>query len=223
MSISVQEAAVAIIVLLALSHVAWRLVRFVRRKGMPDCGCCGSCSAESPEKVLVTLDASRSRGGSLTATPTSSTAGPCVDAPNVAIPDDPGRRGVVGIAVRGGRMLVIRRSRSVVAPLVYCFPGGGIELGESEEEALVREYFEELGVTIRPLRRLWQCVTAWKVDLAWWLVELAPDATPMPNPQEVESIHWHTPEEMAGLPDLLDSNREFLELLRKSHLPLGEG
>jgi 8-oxo-dGTP diphosphatase len=190
-----QEAAVAIVVLLAISYVARRLVRFVRRKGMPDCGCCGSCAAESPEKVLVTLDA-----------------------PKPAIPDDPGRKGVVGIVVRNGRMLVIRRSRLVVAPLVYCFPGGGIEPGESEEEALIREFFEELGVTIRPLGRLWQCVTPWKVDLAWWLVELAPDSTPTPNLQEVESIHWYTPEEMACLPELLDSNREFLDLLTSGEI-----
>jgi hypothetical protein len=40
------------------------------------------------------------------------------------IPDDPGRRGAVAVVVRDGRMLVIRRARSVVAPLVYCFPGG---------------------------------------------------------------------------------------------------
>jgi 8-oxo-dGTP diphosphatase len=129
------------------------------------------------------------------------------------IPDDPGRRGVVGIALRDGRMLVIRRSRSVVAPLVYCFPGGGIEAGESEEEALVREFHEEVGVAFRPLRRLWQCVTPWKVELAWWLGELPPGAAPAANPREVESIHWLTPAEMAALPDLLESNRQFLELL----------
>jgi len=195
-----QEAAAAIVVFLALSYVAWRIVRFIRRKGVPDCRCCQSCPAESSEKVLVTLDA-----------------------PKTAIPDDPGRRGVVGVVVRDGRMLVIRRSRSVVAPLIYCFPGGGIEGDESEEEALVREFHEEIGVEVRPLRRLWQCVTAWKVELAWWLAEMTPDAKPTPNPQEVESIHWYTPEEMSQLPDLLESNREFLEFIRKSPLPLGEG
>jgi 8-oxo-dGTP pyrophosphatase MutT (NUDIX family) len=136
----------------------------------------------------------------------------------MVIPDDPGRRGVVGVAVRDGRMLVIRRSRTVVAPLVYCFPGGGIEAGESEQQALVREFCEEIGVAVRPLRRLWECVTAWKVELAWWLVELPPDATPVPNPAEVESIHWYSPEEMSQLPDLLESNREFLEFGRQSHL-----
>jgi 8-oxo-dGTP diphosphatase len=139
-----------------------------------------------------------------------------VEAANITpIPDDPGRRGAVGIAVRDGRMLVIRRARSVVAPLVYCFPGGGIEAGESEEEALVREFQEEVGVEFLPLRRLWQCVTPWKVELAWWLGELAPGAVPVANPAEVESIHWLTPEEMAALPDLLESNRAFLELLAR--------
>jgi len=135
--------------------------------------------------------------------------------------DTPGRRGAVAIIVRsGGRMLVIRRARSVVAPLTVCFPGGGIEGGESEEEALVREVREELGVTIRPVRRLWQCATAWKVQLAWWLAELEPGAVPLPNPAEVESIHWVTPAEMAAMPGLLESNRDFLELVRCGRIAL---
>ncbi len=140
----------------------------------------------------------------------------------MTIPDDPGRRGVVGVVMRDGRMLVIRRSRSVVAPLVFCFPGGGIEPGESEEEALVREFREELDVAIRPVRRLWRCTTAWKVELAWWSAEMPPGESLVANPLEVDSIHWHTPAEMARLPDLLESNREFLELLERGEIgPLG--
>jgi 8-oxo-dGTP diphosphatase len=137
-----------------------------------------------------------------------------------AIPDDPGRRGAVAIVVRGGRMLVIRRSRFVVAPRVYCFPGGGIEGDESEQTALVREVREELGVAIRPLRRLWECVTPWKVRLAWWLADLPAEPRFAPNPREVESIHWMTAEEMSALPDLLESNRRFLELLRDGRVEL---
>ena len=193
MAITFQQLAAGVIVLLALGYVAWRLVRCVRRKGMPDCHGCSSCSAASSQPALVNL-----KGGSQ------------------AIPDDPGRRGVVGMAVRDGRMLVIRRSRTVVAPLVYCFPGGGIEPGESEAEALAREFREEIGIDAKPVRRLWHCVTRWKVDLAWWLVEIAAAATPIANPAEVESIHWFAPDEMARLPDLLDSNREFLEFAKQS-------
>ena len=117
-------------------------------------------------------------------------------------------------------MLVIRRSQSVVAPLTYCFPGGGIEAGESEETALIREIREEIGVEVRPVRRLWQCVTAWKVELAWWLAELDQAARPIPNPAEVASIHWYTPAEMAQLPALLASNRLFLELIASGQITL---
>lgn len=130
-----------------------------------------------------------------------------------SIPDDPGRRGAVAVVLRGDRMLVIRRSRTVVAPLTYCFPGGAIEPGETEEAALVREFREEVGVAIRPTRRLWECVTPWKVQLGWWLAEMDPSQTPVANPREVESIHWITPAEMAQLPELLESNRRFLELV----------
>ncbi len=136
------------------------------------------------------------------------------------IPETPGRRGAVAIVIQEGRMLVIRRSRHVIAPLTYCFPGGGIEDGETEEAAVVREVQEETGIPIRPSRRLWQCVTAWKVHLAWWLAEMDPAAVPVPNPREVESIHWLTPREMANLPELLDSNREFLDLIERGEIHL---
>ena len=132
----------------------------------------------------------------------------------------PSRRGAVAIMVQDGRMLVIRRSRHVIAPLAYCFPGGGIEEGETEEAAAVREVQEEIGIPIRPLRRLWECTTAWNVHLAWWLAEMDPAAVAVPNPREVASIHWFTPREMASLPDLLDSNREFLDLIEAGNIRL---
>jgi len=136
------------------------------------------------------------------------------------IPDTPGRRGAVAIIVQEGRMLVIRRSKYVIAPLTYCFPGGGIEDGESEQTAVVREVNEEIAVNIRPLRRLWECVTAWKVHLAWWLAEMDRAAVVTPNPREVASVHWFTPEEMASQSELLDSNREFLNLVAKGEIRL---
>lgn len=137
------------------------------------------------------------------------------------IPDDPGRRGAVAICRReDGRMLVIRRARGVVAPGAYCFPGGGIEDGESEEKALRREFREEINVGVRPTRRIWRSRTPWKVELSWWLAELEPGAVPVPNPDEVESIHWLTPDEMARLPELLPSNREFLDRVARGEIRL---
>ena len=54
-------------------------------------------------------------------------------------------------------------------------------------------------------------VTARQVDLAWWLAELDADAELRPNPLEVESYDWLTVSELRALPQLLSSNREFLE------------
>ncbi|MEE8453136.1 MAG: NUDIX domain-containing protein [Thermoguttaceae bacterium] len=136
-------------------------------------------------------------------------------------PDDPGRRGAVAIVMRDGRMLVIRRSPTVVAPGAICFPGGGIEPNESEEEAIIREFREEIGVTVRPLRPIWRCVTPWKVKLSWWSAEMEPDAVPVPNPAEVAAVEWLTVDEMVRSPDLLESNREFLDLVRQGKIELG--
>ena len=134
--------------------------------------------------------------------------------------DDTGRRGAVAVVVRASRLLVIRRSRFVVAPRTLCFPGGAIEGEESEQEALVRELREELGVTIRPERRIWESLTPWQVRLSWWLSHLEVDAEVVPNPAEVESAHWYTPEELARLPDLLQSNRHFLAALASGEIDL---
>ena len=118
-------------------------------------------------------------------------------------------------------MLVIRRSRTVVAPGALCFPGGGIEPNESEQEAIVREFREEIGVTVRPVRPIWRCVTPWKVRLSWWTAEMDADAVPVPDPAEVASVEWLTVDEMAQSPDLLESNREFLCLVRQGKIKLG--
>lgn len=123
------------------------------------------------------------------------------------------RRGAVAVVLRHGRLLVIRRSPHVVAPGALCFPGGGIEAGESEAEALVREVREELGATVRPLSRVWQSVTAWNVEIAWWSAALEEDAELVPNPAEVEAVHWFTPQALLARGDLLESNRLFLEAI----------
>lgn len=118
------------------------------------------------------------------------------------------------------QFLVIRRSRWVVAPRAYCFPGGAIEPDESESEALVRELREELHAEVRPVRCVWHSITPWQVRLAWWLSTLAPEAALEPNPAEVESVHWLTAEAMLELPELLESNRQFLTVLATGQIDL---
>ena len=127
----------------------------------------------------------------------------------------PARHGVVGIVIRDGRLLVIRRSLSVEAPGAYCFPGGAIEEGETEDEALRREFQEELGVSVEPVRRVWRSQTDWNVDLSWWLAILPEHASCRPNQEEVDQTHWLTIQEIRELPNLLSSNRRFLDAFRR--------
>ncbi|MCL2349115.1 MAG: NUDIX domain-containing protein [Planctomycetaceae bacterium] len=124
---------------------------------------------------------------------------------------EPVRYGVIAVVMRNGKLLVIRRSEHVIAPRTLCFPGGGIEPGETPEQALVREFREELGETIVPLRQIWESVTPWRVHLRWWFGKLVEPFQFVPNEKEVEAVQWLTVGELRSHPDLLASNIPFLE------------
>jgi 8-oxo-dGTP diphosphatase len=130
------------------------------------------------------------------------------------------RRGVVAVVTCESRFLVIRRSLYVRAPRAYCFPGGGIEPGESEEVALRREMYEELSANIRVGHRLWENQTPSGVQLAWWRVALDEGSPLIANPREVESIHWLAADELRQVPGLLPTNHQFLSALARCEFVL---
>jgi 8-oxo-dGTP pyrophosphatase MutT (NUDIX family) len=135
--------------------------------------------------------------------------------------ESPGlRRGVVAVIMRGEEFLVIRRSLTITAPGAYCFPGGGIELGETEPAALRRELREELTAEIRVIRRLWRNRTPSGVQLAWWRAELLEQSPLWANPAEVASVHWLSAGKLRGLPELLATNMEFLAALDRNEFQL---
>jgi 8-oxo-dGTP diphosphatase len=128
------------------------------------------------------------------------------------------RRGAVAIIVREERCLIIRRAEGIAAPGAYCFPGGGIEQGETEPQAVRRELREELNVDVEPLRRVWESVTPWGVHLAWWTARMADSAEPIASPAEVAEVLWRDWTEMRSLPGLLASNLAFLDALERGDI-----
>ena len=55
---------------------------------------------------------------------------------------------VAALVERGGRYLITQRRDNAVLPLLWDFPGGRVEEGESDEAALEREVGERLGVAV---------------------------------------------------------------------------
>lgn len=122
--------------------------------------------------------------------------------------------GVVIACRRGDRWLCIRRSANVAAPLRVCFPGGAVEVGESQPDAVVREMREELGAVVEPTAQVWRWdkpdgpLTLWG-----WTAQLAPGPL-LADPLEVAEILWLTADEAAGHPDGLPTNPLFVASLK---------
>ena len=57
-------------------------------------------------------------------------------------------RVVAAVIAEGGRYLITQRRPTAVLPLLWEFPGGKVEQGESDADALKREVFHRLGVQI---------------------------------------------------------------------------
>ena len=108
----------------------------------------------------------------------------------------------------------------MASPGRLCFPGGHIEPGEAEHEAVARECREELAALVEPRECVWRSVTAWGTSLAWWTVELSGESDLVPHPVEVAEILWLSAEEMIREPTLLDGNRTFLEAVQSGAVRL---
>jgi len=63
---------------------------------------------------------------------------------------------VAGLIFQNGRLLACQRHESGAFPLKWEFPGGKVEVGESDLDALGRELREELGITVRTTKQVFQ-------------------------------------------------------------------
>jgi 8-oxo-dGTP diphosphatase len=59
-------------------------------------------------------------------------------------------RVVAAVIERNGRYLITQRRAAAVLPLMWEFPGGRVEIGESDADALRREVKHRLGVDVEP-------------------------------------------------------------------------
>jgi 8-oxo-dGTP diphosphatase len=123
------------------------------------------------------------------------------------------KEGVVVVIRDDRRLLIIQRAAHIFAGGAWCFVGGGIEPGETQAEAVAREFTEEVGGAVTPGRKIWEYLRPdGRLRLHWWTAELISDpATLQPNAEEVAALRWAAPDEVARLSGLLESNRRFLQ------------
>ena len=98
----------------------------------------------------------------------------------------------------GGRVLVGRRAAWTAcdAGLFECAPSGGVEPGMSPEEAVVREFAEEVGGTPRATRAM---AVVFDAHARSWEVVFrleAVDATIAPEEDEYQQLAWCEPSAM---------------------------
>jgi len=88
-----------------------------------------------------------------------------------------------------------------------------VEQGETQAEAVKREAKEELGIAVRPLHKVWECLTDDKEYVLHWWHALLEDDTVAINPDEVKEYRWLTYEEMLNLKKMFDADRRFFKTI----------
>ena len=126
----------------------------------------------------------------------------------------------MGVIFRDAKLLIIRRAMTVTAPGKLCLPGGGIEGGETEEQALVREMQEELAIAVMPMGLCYRSVTSWGTNLAWWHANLDLGHHPIANPDEVADVYWMSRDDVRNARDLLPSLPPFLAAWEQGEIGL---
>ncbi|MEU9604929.1 NUDIX domain-containing protein [Streptomyces sp. NPDC048057] len=106
---------------------------------------------------------------------------------------------VVAVLQRDGRILVILRGPQAREPGRWAPPSGTVEPGERQQDTLVREVREEIGLRVTPLAKVWESTTEeGDFVLHWWTAAVDGGELVL-DPGEVSEVRWVTGEEFMEL------------------------
>jgi 8-oxo-dGTP diphosphatase len=108
-------------------------------------------------------------------------------------------RVVAGVIERDGRYLITQRKATAVLPLLWEFPGGRVEDGESEAQALCREVLHRIGTEVTVFEKLgdhFHEYEAYDVLMSMYACGLPDGAEP--RPVGVNDVCWVASEELDG-------------------------
>ncbi|MEJ5363944.1 MAG: A/G-specific adenine glycosylase [Desulfosoma sp.] len=124
----------------------------------------------------------------------------------------------VGVLYKNGEIFIQKRPPGGLMAGLWEFPGGKLENGESPEEAVKRELFEELGVTIRVLEKVAEirhAITRFRILLHAFRCVLDPPTQDLALRSAVEAL-WVPPESL-GRYAFPSANRRFIRILQENH------
>ena len=106
---------------------------------------------------------------------------------------------------RAGRVLIVRRAQPPAHGL-YTLPGGGVELGETLEQAVIREVREETGLEIEPVelagyRQMIARDVEGRIERHFVILPFAARwvAGEVSLNEELAEANWLLPSELSGL------------------------
>lgn len=126
---------------------------------------------------------------------------------------------VAALIWEDGKLLICQRPENKALPLLWEFPGGKVEAGESLEEALIRECSEELGITIAPqilYEELEHIYPEMHIKLSLFHSSIAEGT---PKLLEHHAFHWCSPEDLGNLP-FCPADLSLIEKLKKLPPPI---
>lgn len=100
-------------------------------------------------------------------------------------------RVVAAVIEHEGMYLITQRNAAAVLPLLWEFPGGRVEPGESDEDALVREIRWRIGVDVTVGAKLGEHhhpYPRYDVHMTMFACSIAPERHP--RPVNVNDLRW---------------------------------
>jgi 8-oxo-dGTP diphosphatase len=127
-------------------------------------------------------------------------------------------RVVAAVIERDGRYLLTQRQESAVLPLLWEFPGGKVESGETDIAALVREVRGRIGLEVTVFEQVGEHVheyEAYEVHISLYACSLPAGA--IPTAVGVQQVRWVRSDEFESYEFPPADQRSMAKLLSLGH------
>lgn len=120
---------------------------------------------------------------------------------------------VIGIIEKERKFLMARRKFSE-GNLSWTFPGGVIEDNETEDQAIVREIFEEIDIKVKVNKKLGERIhPTTKKEISYMLCDFVSGTIKVKDAEELDKVEWMTTNELfkAVTSDIFLPVKEYLK------------